>query len=336
MEIENLIPIVLSFIIFFNFEYKTSFLKMYSKLLNSKPTQQNKILETLLTYLNYSNEELAFFNTSNKWFPFIYTIFKFVFIVSSIFLTLSFKVTGLFFLFLIFVFPTFIISIPIITIWLKSNDSKKNLMGIKGLGNAILYNFANVILIMFSIALIYLLISILNQGDLIGMFTSSTQNKPLKFDLISGNQLSLAGIFFTLAMGGTIVFSVLKQHREQIRQFDEILFEFKKIYINWIKENKDDKIFSYKNAKAFNVTVNNLRGKLEPREVFKLKEPIFLFDIFIYLILIYYFLGFFTIIYDGLSIDWIFFIGIFYMVPIYIFILFNIFRYYHKSVRNSL
>ncbi|MCZ7403431.1 MAG: hypothetical protein O8C67_00675 [Candidatus Methanoperedens sp.] len=303
---------------------------MHSKLLNSKSTQQNKILENILTYLNYPNEELAFFNTrNNEWIPFIYTIFKFVFIVSSILLTLSFKITGLFFLFLIFIFPTFIISLPIIIIWLKSSDTKINLLRIKGLGNAILYNFANVCLIMFSMALLYLLINILNQSDLIGIFMPSTQNKPLKFDLISGNQLSLAGIFFTLAMGGTIVFSVLKQHREQIKRFDETLVELKHIYIKWIEETElDDKIFSFKNAKAFNITVNNLRDRLEPRRVFKLKEPVLLFGFFVYIVLIYYFLGIFTILDSGSMIDFIFMIGFILLMP-YIFILFMIFKYYN-------
>ena len=66
---ENLIlSIIITFFIFIKLEYKTSFLDIYSRLLNysrlfnSNPKQQRRILDKLMFYLTFSNEELATFN----------------------------------------------------------------------------------------------------------------------------------------------------------------------------------------------------------------------------------------------------------------------------------
>lgn len=323
-----LFSIFLSFILFTIFENKYSFLKIYSDLI-SKPKQQIKILNRLIRNLNYSNEELALYNMgSYKKIPYklIYSLFIFTSTLLSIFLTFSiltkFNITGLTLVIFIFLVPTFIVSIPMIIIISKFRD-KINFNNLK----PILYNLVKIIFIIYSIVIIYLIGLYFNSVDLYGLFLTSGLNKEITFDSIDGNQLSLAGIFFTLAMGGTIVFSVLKKQNEQINKLEITFSELNKIYCAWIEENNGNISFDFKRVKEFNIALNDLRDRIELNKIFELKEPVRLFEIFIFLIMTYYFMGVLTILDTGLFINYYFLIGLSLLIP-YFLILFMIFKYY--------
>lgn len=329
--INILFSIFLSFILFTIFENKYSFLKIYSDLI-SKPKQQIKILNKLIRNLNYSNEELAIYNMgSYKKIPykFIYSLFIFTSTLLSIFFTFSiltkFNITGLTLVIFIFLVPTFIVSIPMIFIISKFRnfEIEINFNNLKH----ILYNLVKIIFIIYSIVIIYLIGLYFNSVDFNGLFLTSGLNKAITFDSIDGNQLSLAGIFFTLAMGGTIVFSVLKKQHEQINKLEMKFSELNKIYCGWIEENNENISFDFKSIKEFNIALNDLRDRIELNKIFELKEPVRLFEIFIFLIMTYYFMGFLTIVDTGLFINYYFLIGLSLLIP-YFLILFMIFKYY--------
>ena len=333
---ENLIlSIIITFFIFIKLEYKTSFLDIYSRLLNSNPKQQRRILDKLMFYLTFSNEELATFNVGKyKRIPYqlLYHIFRFAFILLTIYIifdfAIKFKIVGGGFLLLLFLLSPFVISFPTIILWLNTKDFKLNFERIKALRNAILGNFIISYLTIIFIVFTYVLFSNINEIDIIGLFTFPNSDSPIRFESINGKILSLASIYFTLAIGGTIVLSFLRRHHEQIDILEAKIFELKRIYINWIEENRlDDKIFNFKNAETFNSSLNNLRDKVELGEINKIKEPIRNYEIFIYFIFIYYFMGVLALISNGFLIEWIYLIGWASLIP-YIMILFTIFNYY--------
>ena len=191
----------------------------------------------------------------------------------------------------------------------------------------ILDNLIKIIFIIYSIVIIYLIGLYLNSVDLYGLFLTSGLNKEITFDSIDENQLSLAGIFFTLAMGGTIVFSVLKKQNEQINKLEMTFSELNKIYCAWIEENNGNISFDFKRVKEFNIALNDLRDRIELNKIIELKEPVRLFELFIYLIMTYYFMGVLIIVDTGLFINYYFLIGLSLLIP-YFLILFMIFKYY--------
>ncbi|MCK4797031.1 MAG: hypothetical protein KAT05_06590, partial [Spirochaetes bacterium] len=264
-------------------------------------------------YLTFSNEELATFNVGRyKRIPYqlLYHIFRFAFILLTIYIIFvfatEFKIEGGGILSLLLLLPPFVISIPTIILWLNFKNFKR----IKALRNAIIRNFFISFFTFISIILLYGLFNNIHINDIMSLFAFSNSDTPLRFESINGNILSLASIYFTLAIGGTIVLSFLRRHHEQIDILNAKIFELNRIYINWIEENRlDDKIFNFKNAETFNSSLNNLRDKVELGEINKIKEPIRNYEIFIYVIAIYYFMGVIALISNGFLIELIFAIG---------------------------
>jgi hypothetical protein len=119
---------------------------------------------------------------------------------------------------------------------------------------------------------------------------------------INGNRFSLSMIFFTLAIGGTVIFSITNSHIKQKGKITEELHKQINIYEKWFEEN--EKFLSVKLEDLLNKTVisnfynavDALSVKLNVRDFRRLKAPIQRFYSIVALITISYFTAILTVI----------------------------------------
>lgn len=114
------------------------------------------------------------------------------------------------------IIPTLGQSIVLSYIYRKSIEFKFNMEFLKTFTSKVisflLLRFIVISMQFFSIFIIVTIILLITNQ--IGIVGKSSIFPPTINLSIESNQLSLAGIFFTLAMGGTIVFSLMERHNK--------------------------------------------------------------------------------------------------------------------------
>lgn len=294
------------------------FHKIYSKILNPEITHYKKIslIEGLHDYLNdYSEEHILFDNlkfyknNSILWYDIFFTVsFTLIF-----FLSLGSKFPDAAKVFLIFFTNTIIILLMTNIV----NLFKCRELGIyRAKRKSIVYTAANLTkknvliivnsLILFSIflALFTLFRITFRDGESTIQLFNLMISEISAFDLesINGNRLSLSELFFTLAISGTVIFSIINSHLKQKGKINEELHKQIIIYEKWFEENekflsiKLEDLFNKNALMDFNRAVDAISIKLRVKDVKRLKAPIQRFYSLIVLIIISYFTAIFTII----------------------------------------
>lgn len=119
----------------------------------------------------------------------------------------------------------------------------------------------------------------------------------------NGMQFSLSTLFFTLAISGTVIFSINQIYLAQKQELENKLSTKLEDYIEWYDQNKlvlDLSIidsFDENKRNKFNDALTELRSKLGDSTIKNLKVPIKNYQNFIHLIMISYFMGVVTILF---------------------------------------
>jgi hypothetical protein len=150
---------------------------------------------------------------------------------------------------------------------------------------------------------------------------------------INGNRFSLSELFFTLAISGTVIFSIINSHLKHKGKVNEELSRQINIYENWYKENKRSlsiKLADFFNKSAlidFYKAVDSLSTKFVVKDFKMLKAPIRRFYSLIVLIIISYLTAIFTAIAPASFMNYLF---LFFMICCgsFIFNAYNIFKDY--------
>jgi hypothetical protein len=122
-------------------------------------------------------------------------------------------------------------------------------------------------------------------------------------ELTNGMQFSLSTLFFTLAISGTVIFSINQIYLAQKQELENKLSMKLEDYIEWYDQNKlalDLSIidsFDENKRNKFNDALTELRSKLSDSTIKNLKVPIKNYQNFIHLIIISYFMGIVTILF---------------------------------------
>lgn len=139
----------------------------------------------------------------------------------------------------------------------------------------------------------------------------------------NGIKFSLSTLFFTLAISGTVIFSINQIYLAQKQELENKLSMKLEDYIKWYYQNKSvldlsivDSLSENKRNK-FNDALIELRSKLNDPTIKKLKTPVKNYKSFINLIVISYFMGIVTVF---VPVDIINFIFVFFCMSSIIFI----------------
>lgn len=125
-------------------------------------------------------------------------------------------------------------------------------------------------------------------------------------------QFSISTLFFTLAISGTVIFSINQSFLNQKRELENKLSNKFQDYVNWYSKNKlvlDLSIidsFSENKRYKFNDALIELRSKINDPATKRLKMPVKRYESFIYLIFASYFGGIFTILFPITFMNFIF------------------------------
>lgn len=150
---------------------------------------------------------------------------------------------------------------------------------------------------------------------------------------VNGNRFSLSALFFTLAISGTVVFSITSNHLKQKGKINQELQKQITIYEKWFEEN--EKVLSLKMKDIFNRNsligfynaVDVLIVKLKIKDFRKLKAPIQRFHSIIALITFSYFAAIFTIIAPSFFMNFLFLLFAI-LCGSFIYYAYKIFSYY--------
>ncbi len=293
------------------------FHKVYSEISNPEVKKNEKInlIEGLHNYLNdYSEEQILFDNLDfyMRESVFWYDIFFSVSFTLIFFLVLGSILPDIIKILLIFFTNTTIILLFTSIHSFLCGESRICYTGRKSLGyiaaNLAKKNALIIInsLILFSIFLVLFTLFVVTMTDkqstiqLFNLIISGIST----FDVesINGNRFSLSMIFFTLAIGGTVIFSITNSHIKQKGKITEELHKQINIYEKWFEEN--EKFLSVKLEDLLNKTVisnfynavDALSVKLNVRDFRRLKAPIQRFYSIVALITISYFTAILTVI----------------------------------------
>ena len=135
---------------------------------------------------------------------------------------------------------------------------------------------------------------------------------------ISSNQFSLAGLFFTFAIGGTIIFSVTSRYLTQKKKTDEILLKDAEKYEKWFENNKYNVSFNFHDIikvdsgkiKGYNQALFDLRSEFNIDDYIKSIHPVKRYELFCLLVIGTYLLGIFTLLLNQIFTNLLFFIFI--------------------------
>jgi hypothetical protein len=294
------------------------FHKVYSEISSSEVKQNEKInlIEGLHNYLNdYSEEQILFDNLDfymKRESVFWYDIFFSVSFTLIFFLVLGSNLPDAAKILLIFSTNTIIILLTTSTHSFLCRKLEICYPGRKSMGyvaanlarkNAlIIFNS----LILFSILLIsftLFVVTMTNERSTIQLFDSMISGiSAFDVESINGNRFSLSTLFFTLAIGGTVVFSITNSHLKQKGKINEELHKQIVIYEKWFEENekslsvKLEDIFNKNVLTDFYSAVDTLSIKLNVRDFRRLKAPIQRFYSIVALITISYFTAILTVI----------------------------------------
>ena len=211
-----------------NFICKKSFYQINHELSKTNQTDEKKIqiINNLYRYIQeYSDEEILIFNfrfnrfKSNHWYSALFIIITFIVFLAMVELGVPYVYSGIF---TVFIIPI-IYLIPITLIWIcfgKSGD-KPDISNLKDILISSIIKVASIFIIFFTyISLILVALNIYEQKHLLSFFDVL---KPYinygGLESISSIQFSLAGFFFTFAIGGTVIFSIINNYLKQKNKF---------------------------------------------------------------------------------------------------------------------
>jgi hypothetical protein len=304
------------------------FHKIYSAISSPEIKQDEKIklIEGLHDYLDdYSEEQILFHNLEffKKEGIFWYDIYFALSFSIIAFLTLGSNLPDIAKVFLIFLANTLIRLLAESTIYffLCRKIGMCHMKTMHQVHKAINLAKKNTLIILNSLILFYifsssfiLFIEILREGEPTVQFFNLTISEIRAYDIgsIGGNRFSLSALFFTLAISGTVVFSIINTHLKHKRKINEELNKQITTYENWYKEY--EKILSIKLEDIFNKTalisfykaVDVLSIKLGVKDFKMLKAPTRRFYSQIVLIFISFFTAIFTVIAPSSFINYIF------------------------------
>ncbi|MDQ1253327.1 MAG: hypothetical protein QG646_2482 [Euryarchaeota archaeon] len=129
---------------------------------------------------------------------------------------------------------------------------------------------------------------------------------------INGNRFSLSTLFFTLAIGGTVIFSITNSYLKQKGKINEVLHKQISIYEKWFEENEKSlsvklgEVFNKKTLAEFYDAVDVLSAKLNVNDFRRLRAPIQRFHSIVVLITVSYFTAILTVIAPSNFIDLLF------------------------------
>jgi hypothetical protein len=293
------------------------FYKIYSELSSPEVKKNEKInlIESLQNYLNdYSEEQILFDNLDfyMRESVFWYDIFFSVSFTLIFFLVLGSNLPDAAKILLIFSTNTTIILLITSIHSFLCGKSKICYTERKSIG----YMAANLArknafviinsLILFSILLVLFNLFVVTMTDkqsTIQLFNLIiSEIKTFDVESINGNRFSLSMIFFTLAISGTIIFSIINSHIKRKGKITEELNKQINIYEKWFEENEN--LLSVKLGDLLNKTVilnfyntiDALSVQLNIRDFRRLKAPIHRFYYIVALITISYLAAILTVI----------------------------------------
>lgn len=325
------------------------FHKIYSIISNPEIKHDEKIslIEGLHEYLNdYPDEHILFdnFEFVKKESVFWYDFFFVVSFAIIVFLTLGSNLPDAVKVFLIF-FTNTIMTLLIS----KTIDSLlcRKLGAYRVKRKNFVYTAASLAkknsliivtsLILFSVffALFILFRVTMRDGEsAIQLFNiMNSEIRTYDIESINGNRFSLSELFFTLAISGTVIFSIINSHLKHKRKINYVLSKQICIYDNWYKENeiflviKLKDIFNKNALIDFYRAVDALSIKFGVKDFKTLKAPIQRFYSLIVLIIISYLTAIFTVIAPSRFMNYLF---LFFMIccGLFIFNAYNIFKDY--------
>ena len=151
---------------------------------------------------------------------------------------------------------------------------------------------------------------------------------------ISSIQFSLAGFFFTFAIGGTVIFSIINNYLKQKNKLDDTLLDDCEPYKKWFKSNEKNLTFKIQDIiqidskiKGYREALKDLRSKLNFDSVNELEVPVIRYKIFFSLVVIMYSLGILTLLLTELVINLLFSLFIFFSL-LFMLSMYNIFKDY--------
>lgn len=304
------------------------FHKIYSAISSPEVKQDEKIklIEGLHDYLDdYSEEQILFHNLEflKKEGIFWYDIFFALSFTIIVFLTINSKLPDIIKVFLIFLGNTLIrlLTENAIYSFLCRKIGMCHVKTIHLVHKAISLAKKNTLIILNSLILFYifsslfiLFIEMLREGESTIQFFNLTISEIRAYNIgsINENRFSLSALFFTLAISGTVVFSIINTHIKHKRKINEELNKQIYTYGNWYKEY--EKVLSIKLEDIFNKTalisyykaVDVLPIKLGVRDFKILKAPTRRFYSQIVLIFISFFTAIFTVFAPSSFINYIF------------------------------
>lgn len=344
-----IISTLISVFIFQKIIARKSFYKTYSRI--STSVKQNEIIymiKNLQDYLNnYSEEQILFDNLNfcKKEIVFWYNIFfvsSFTLIFFLVFYSnLPDEVKWL----LILITNTIIISLIMILYSFICKRLRICHIRRKSLAR-ILWNIAikNSIIIIVSITIFLIFIAVfslflstlIDENSTIQLFsTTISEISTYRIESINGNRFSLSALFFTLAIGGTVVFSITSSHLKQKEKINEELSKQINMYEKWFEENKQflsvklKNIFDKDTLIAFYNAVDVLSIKLNVKDFRKLKDPVQRYYSIITVIIVSYFMAILTVIAPSNFMNFLFFIFVV-CCGLFIFYTYKIFNDYSR------
>lgn len=258
--------------------------------LDSKKTEEGKIsvMKHIHSYLQqYTFEELLLFNLKYKghrYFDYYYYLIVVINFISISIASLSpnTQISSLF-IYLALLSPIPVIILPIIILLaINSKAGIKEISAFKLINRLFMNLFVSVLVVYFS-TLIFVIMGNLIFTNNQEFINNLTQNKFLlslkdltfyflNFQIESvNNQLSLAGFYFTLAVGGTVVLSLIDRYYKKYDSLKTQLLGQVKPFIDIYSEPNSRlnlnlsriKDFDYEKIKSFHDKVLELQKKLE-------------------------------------------------------------------------
>ena len=303
----------ITFTVLSNYIYKKSFYQIYSAL--SKPHQtierKIRIINNLYDYIQeYSDEEILIFNfrfnrfKSNQLYSAIFIVILNISIYAMLEIYFSFY-SRIFILLLIFLVHFLLIIFVLRSFGILGFDVK-SIKNISDIFNLVLFRVVFTFIISL-ISILFVLVIFIQYVELkfttsfFDVFTPYINSGGL--ESISSSQFSLAGFFFTFAIGGTIIFSIISNYLKQKNELEDTFLEDSDSYIKWFENNENNLIFKIQDItkidskiKGYFKALKDLRSKLNFDNVNELIVPIKRYETFRSLIAIMYFLGILTLL----------------------------------------
>ena len=337
----------ITFAVFSNLIYNKSFYQIYSAL--SKPNQTNEkkmqIIDRLYAYIReYSNEEILIFNfrfnrfKSHHWYSAIIIIIVSI-ILMLVIIKLELSLSSAFSIVLLIFIGYFFLIFFILMDFDKLIFNKAHIQNIVRILFNLLFFRVGFVLIIFFACLLSLLVMLNKFVELkpntsfFDVFALYVNHGGL--ESISSNQFSLAGLFFTFAIGGTIIFSVTSRYLTQKKKTDEILLKDAEKYEKWFENNKYNVSFNFHDIikvdsgkiKCYHQALFDLRSELNIDGYIKSIHPVKRYEFFCFLVFGMYVLGISTLLLNQSFINLLFIIFILFSF-LFMLLIYYIFRDY--------